>query len=99
MHLLQIYKLFPFREDLEEFVPLAGTLLDEKEVEPQQWLLALHLAVTWPERCDASLIMREIETDAHTAHTVLEKVKNALSQNSDFYTQLVKSLGSCMHCG
>lgn len=119
MHLLQIYKLFPFREDLEEFMsqsfwtdwpkshslqpeadnPLKGTVLDEVEVDPQQWLLAIHLTVSWPDRCSTDFIARELEIDAPTALIVQDKVNRALALQPEFYTQLAKTLGSCARCG
>lgn len=119
MHLLQIYKLFPFREDLEEFMeeavwsdwpkdsfprpdssnPLEGLLLADPDIEPQQWLLALHLIITWPDRSDPTFIMRELEIDSPTAHTVIKKVKEALTIYPDFYSRLAKSLGACTRCG
>ncbi len=119
MHLLQIFKQFPFREDIEELIqeniwtnwpadapvqpdpsdPLGGTLLAEPEVEPQQWLLALHLIITWPDRIDTSMLMRDLDIDGPTAQKVLFKVKDAVATHTELYTRLAKSLTSCVRCG
>lgn len=119
MHLLQIYKLFPFEEDLEEYMDeviwqdwdpektpqrgsgsaLENTLLAEPDLDPQQWLLALHLMFTWPDRSDAALLMRELNVDAATAQKAHVLVKEALAESPDFYARLTRSLGSCVRCG
>jgi hypothetical protein len=119
MHLLQIYKLFPFQEDIEEFMdeaiwpdwpsadpmqrgdqgPLDKTLLVQPDLDPQQWLLALHLIFTWPDRSDAALLMKELDLDAATAQRVHAQAKTALETHGNFYARLVKSLGSCVRCG
>ena len=118
MHLLQIYKMFPFQEDLEDFMdeviwpawsgqeppqrgerPLQNTLLAEPDMDPQMWLMALHLFVSFPDRTDPALLVRELNIEGPTAHRVLEKTRQALAASPDFYTRLSKSLGACMRCG